>query len=83
MTILEAYRVLLSVGFEPVNDIEFHWYDPDFVAKKVLIFLPGTRQRKGVSLAPKLLQRNTGPTTREFSLRFKYESITCSLLQID
>lgn len=37
MTILEAYRVLLSVGFEPVNDVEFHWYDLAF------------RERKGLS----------------------------------
>jgi len=29
VTILEAYRVLLSVGFEPVNDIEFHWYSAE------------------------------------------------------
>ena len=79
MTILEAYRVLLSVEFEPVNDIEFHWYDLDFGNRKDLTFRPGTRQRKEVSSAPKLLHRNTRPKTWLFSLRFKYETITFSL----
>ena len=78
MTILEAYRVLLSIGFEPVNDIEFHWYDLDFGARKGLMFQPGTRQRKVDSSVPKLLQRSIGQRTRASSLRFKYELIPFS-----
>jgi hypothetical protein len=67
---------LLSVGFEPVNDIEFHWYDLDFCeGMERLNVLAGTRQRKGAFLVLKLLQMNTRPKMRPFSLRFKYESI--------
>lgn len=29
MTILEAYRVLLLSGFQPKNDVEFHWYSAE------------------------------------------------------
>jgi len=75
VTILEAYRVLLSVGFEPVNDIEFHWYDVDFGKRKDLTLWPGIRRRKEVSSAPKLLHRNTRPKASLFLLRFKYETI--------
>lgn len=29
MTILETYRALLVSGFEPKNDVEFHWYSAE------------------------------------------------------